>query len=54
VHDYPDPPEENYTAPICPVCGNECETIYRDRDHEVVGCENCVTAYDAWEENSDE
>lgn len=37
-------------APICPICGSECDTIYKDaRDGIVVGCEVCVKAYDAWD-----
>ena len=39
------PPE----YPICPICGQECETIYRDRDYEIFGCDECVKTYDAWE-----
>lgn len=35
--------------PICPVCGDECETIYRNSDYEIVGCDECVKTYDAWE-----
>ena len=36
-------------TPICPVCGEECEEIFYDKNHEVCGCENCVTSRDAWE-----
>lgn len=39
------------TIPICPVCGEECDTLYRDNFGNVVGCDNCVTNSDAWEEN---
>ena len=36
--------------PHCPVCGSECETIYREEStNEILGCENCVTEKDAWE-----
>ena len=28
--------------PLCPVCGEECETIYKRYDGEVVGCESCI------------
>ena len=35
--------------PICPVCGCECDTFYRDRDGEIVGCDECVQTIDAWE-----
>lgn len=42
-----DPPD--YDEPRCPVCGAECSTIYRDRYGDAVGCDECVTAIDAWE-----
>lgn len=36
-------------APHCPVCGAECETVYRERRNgEALGCENCVMVCDAW------
>lgn len=35
--------------PICPVCGEECDTVYRDRCGDYVGCEHCVESKDAWE-----
>ena len=37
------------TWPRCPVCGEECDTFYRDREGEIFGCENCVQTLDAWE-----
>ena len=36
--------------PVCPVCGEGCDTIYRNADGDTVGCNRCITAYDAWEE----
>lgn len=42
----PPEPEEN---PRCPCCGEECETLYRDRAGLIVGCENCMETLDAWE-----
>lgn len=39
--------------PICPVCGAECETLYKDKWGDVIGCEDCVTAVEAWEENDE-
>lgn len=52
VHDYPDPPD--YTVPICPVCGEETDTLYADKDGEIFWCDNCVKTIDAWdwEENN--
>lgn len=35
--------------PRCPVCNEECETIYLNSDGDPVGCDECLTAYDAWE-----
>lgn len=35
--------------PRCPVCGEECEKIYKDAYGAVFGCENCVEKIDAWE-----
>lgn len=45
---YPDSKEPQY--PHCPICGQECETIYRDADYEIVGCDECIRKDDAWEE----
>ena len=35
--------------PRCPVCGDEAETIYKDRWGDVVGCDNCIETLNAWE-----
>ena len=35
--------------PCCPVCGEECETMYRDRYGAYIGCDVCVETKDAWE-----
>ena len=42
-----DPPE--YDEPRCPVCGEECETIYLNCYNEPVGCEGCLTQVEARE-----
>lgn len=42
-------PPEPEAEPICPCCGEECETLYRALSGTVVGCEKCVDALDAWE-----
>lgn len=36
---------------ICPVCGEECEWIYK-QDGDVIGCDNCVDqiSSDTWAE----
>lgn len=41
-----DPPENPY--PICPACGEECNTYYY-KDGEIIGCDQCVDTKDAWE-----
>ena len=44
---YPDGKDPEF--PICPICGKECDTVYRNSDREIVGCSECVTMDDAWE-----
>lgn len=36
-------------VPECPICGEECEMIYLDRDGNEVGCEHCIQSTDAWQ-----
>ena len=59
----PDGKKEQY--PICPACGEECETVYKDRHGAYIttdictvaifvhgayiGCDVCVETKDAWE-----
>lgn len=43
------PPWEKQDTPICPVCGQECETVYCDASGEIVGCDECLCRKDAWE-----
>lgn len=43
----PEPPD--YEVPHCPVCGQECEVLYRNRYGEIIGCDDCIDALDAWE-----
>lgn len=46
-----------YKSPVCPVCGEECETIYKSNDNgEVVGCDQCIIAVDSvvWEAEEEE
>lgn len=44
---YPDGKEPTY--PCCPVCGQECETVYKTKTLEVIGCDRCLRPVDAWE-----
>jgi len=34
---------------FCPICGESCETIYKDTWGNIVGCDNCIITYDAEE-----
>ena len=44
-----EPPAWDDFIPICPVCGEECDTVYLDIDDEVVGCDQCITFEDAYD-----
>ena len=44
---YPDGKEPTY--PHCPVCSAECDTIYKNSDGDIVGCDECISTADAWE-----
>lgn len=35
--------------PTCPECGASVSEFYKNRDGDVVGCENCVSSVNAWE-----
>ena len=42
------PPDE--PEPVkCPICGEECETIYADMNGDVFGCDRCIMKQDAWD-----
>lgn len=41
------PPGIDDREPICPVCGSECSTIYKDACNEIVGCDECISTHDA-------
>lgn len=49
VYDYPEPHGAEEPEPICPICGAACASVYRDMYYEIVGCDECITAHDAWE-----
>lgn len=44
---YPD--SKGAIWPHCPVCGEECETLYKDRFGAIVGCDVCIEELDAWD-----
>ena len=47
---YGEPPwHRRRKEPVCPVCGAECMIVYK-ADATIVGCDECVTAYDAYDE----
>lgn len=37
------------TPPVCPICDEETDTYYYDKDGELVGCGECIHTKDAWE-----
>lgn len=46
--------ERNFVPlPRCPYCGEETDTVYMNRDGALLGCDNCVSTADAWDELSD-
>ncbi len=44
-----EPPEEEERIPHCPVCGAECEFIYRDCAFGIIGCDVCIEKMEAWD-----
>ncbi len=44
---FPDGNESPY--PRCPICGEECDTIFKAQNQNAVGCDNCINRIDAWE-----
>lgn len=40
---------DDYECPVCPVCGEECDTYYK-QGGIVLGCDQCMEAVSAWEE----
>ena len=49
---YPDGKEPTY--PHCPICDGETDTFYKNKDGDIIGCDECVKTVDAWEETSGE
>jgi len=49
---YPDGKEPSF--PRCPVCGEETDTFYKNNDGDIVGCDNCISTVDAWDETANE
>ena len=48
---YPDGNEPEFYR--CPVCGKECESIFKHKDTgEIAGCDNCIERVDPWEVES--
>lgn len=44
---YPDGMDPQF--PHCPICGEACETVYRDERGEIFGCDVCIRESDAWD-----
>ena len=40
--------------PVCPICGEECETVYADMNGDVFACNCCLMEQDAWEWQEEE
>lgn len=38
----------------CPVCGQDCETIYTDQAGNALGCDMCILRCDAAEWNDEQ
>lgn len=36
-------------APLCPICGAECSTVYVGYYGDIVGCDECIGTGDAWD-----
>ena len=53
MRDYLLEPEE-YSMPICPICGEECEEFYFNRDGNICGCDNCISVKNAVEYEEEE
>lgn len=49
----PEPPAPE-PMPNCPVCGDKCETVYKNCDGEVIACDGCINSQDAWEWQAEE
>lgn len=43
-----EPPASTYR--YCPICGEETESVYKDRWGRIVGCPGCVEEVDEWPE----
>jgi len=40
--------------PHCPICDEECDTVYTNLYGEIVGCDECIGTANAWEVLCDE
>lgn len=49
---YPDGKEPEEI--LCPVCGEDGEFFYQNRDGRIVGCERCLTVRHYYEVNKEE
>ncbi len=41
--------DEDERTPVCPCCGEECETVYTGPDGEIFACDNCLKRHDAYD-----
>ena len=40
--------------PVCPICGEDCTTVYMDMTGEVFACNWCLKEQDAWDWQQEE
>lgn len=36
-------------TPVCPVCGEEADDIYKNVYGEIIGCDKCIKRVSAWD-----
>lgn len=41
---------KNQEEPVCPICGQECERVFKDKTGDIVGCDVCLEECDAVDE----
>ena len=47
---YPPWLQDEEKVPRCPICGDECDTVYKDKTGDIVGCDQCLRPCDAYDE----
>ena len=39
------PPEDKTPWPVCPICGERTDKVYKDKNFDIFACENCVKSH---------